>query len=851
MTVKVGVKGLVSCLAGAFTTCWALAAEQNLGGEWTLEIGGGRPIAAEVPGDNYSALLKAALIPDPFVETNEWLVQKYAHETSVFKRRFRLDESMKGAKNIRLDFESVDDPAEIFLNGRRFYANNQFRRWSFEVTDVLKDDNVLEVRFPSPLKESLKRKAAHNGDEELASFGRNTMKYINFLRRAQCQAGWDWGVSLPSSGILGGVSLRSAQTVYLDYAWHDQKIENGKGIVTLSAEVTPALSAKAGDEVSVAFDFNGSVKSVKAKVPRSCEPFTVEAEFTVDNPRLWWPNGFGEQNLYRYGVTCEGRTLKRNLGFRTVKVVREKDSKGGESFFFRVNGVDVFAKGWNWIPSEAFPSRRTAERAAFQLREAAKTSANMIRVWGGGVYESEEFYDTCDKLGLLVWQDMMFACGYYPVDDYKFRDNIRAEVAHQIKRLRWHPSIAMWCGDNESYWCSYITRTWYALCDRLTTTISDTVIRTNPERFFWPSSPCSGDRRWEENFDLNKGDSHCWGVGSKSNRPVEAYLALKMRFMSEYGWSSYPQADYMKRFVSSLDPKTPGMKNHVKKQGEENRSFGAVKEYFGEPKDDAAALYLTQVFQAYFLRKTQNRYHAQMPYCMGVLNWQLNDWWPVYSDSAIDHGLNLKATMYAARRFNKPLIAFLDSDKNSEFDSVATVVWDLPKAITGRLVVTRRKIVDGAEVERTVYPFSFDGAGVKTFGKKEKEDQNTFLVLSVEAQDALGVVYRNSETETVSKIVKTPLPSPGIAIESVKAVENGDFEVIVSAKAPSFATMLIVEDDAGGTFDDNFVTLLKGSRTFRYTPGAKMTVAQFRSKLYVRNLKDALISNPATGSSGK
>jgi beta-galactosidase/beta-glucuronidase len=236
---------------------------------------------------------------------------------------------------------------------------------------------------------------------------------------------------------------------------------------------------------------------------------------------------------------------------------------------------------------------------------------------------------------------------------------------------------------------------------------------------------------------------------------------------------------------------------------------------------------------------------------MGVLNWQLNDWWPTYSDSSIDHALNLKAAMYAARRFNKPLVAFLDSRTNSEFDSVATVVWDLPKAITGRLVVTRRKIVDGAEVEKTVYPFSFDGAGVKTFGKKEKEDQNTFLVLSVEAQDALGVVYRNSETETVSKIVKTPLPSPGVAIESVKAVENGDFEVTVSAKAPSFATMLIVEDDAGGTFDDNFVTLLKGSRTFRYTPGAKMTVAQFRSKLYVRNLKDALISNPVTGSSGK
>lgn len=817
----------------------SLAAEQDLGGAWELKMGDAPAIAAEIPGDNYSALLKASLIPDPFFGTNEWLVQKHVNDTSVFTRRFKLEPAMKDAKNVRLEFESVDDPAEIVLNGERFYANNQFRKWSFDVTGILKDDNVLEVRLPSPLKASLKRKVAAGCSDKISSHGRNTIRYINFLRRTQCQAGWDWGVSVPTSGILGKVRLRSADTAYLDYVWHAQKIENGEGRVVLTAEVSPAACAKAGDEVRVDFEFEGEKKTVKAKVPRSCAPFTIEAPFVVEKPRLWWPNGYGEQNLYRYSVSCEGETLKSNLGFRTVELVREKDSKGGESFFFRVNGADVFAKGWNWIVSEAFPSRRTADRAAFQLREAAKTGANMIRVWGGGVYEDDGFYDICDELGLLVWQDMMFACAYYPVDDWKFRDNIRAEVVHQIKRLKSHPSIAIWCGDNESYWCSYVTRSWYALCDRLSTTIAEAAARTDPGRFFWPSSPCSGDRRWEENFDYDKGDSHCWGVGG-GNRPIEAYLALKVRFMSEYGWRSYPQTDYMKHFVSSLDPKDPGMLNHVKKEGEEMRAFDAIREYFGEPKSHEAAMYLTQVLQARLLRKAQNRFHAEMPYCMGVLNWQLNDWWPTYSDSSIDHALNLKAAMYAARRFNKPLVAFLDSMTNSEFDSVATVVWDLPRPLKGRLTVSRRRMSDGAETARNTYPFSFEGAGVKTFGETERESPGTFLVLSVEGFDAEGKAYRNEETETVSRLARTDLPSPGLKVEGARVLEDGSVEVSVSAEAPSFATMLYVAGDQGGEFDENFVTLFGGRRVFRYAPGAKMTAGEFLSRLTIWNLKDAL-----------
>ena len=833
-------KTLIGLILAA-AACAAAGAELPLSGQWVLRQGCREPIPARVPGDSYSALFDAGLMPDPYVGTNEWLVQGFADEDAVFSRRFDCGREFFAAEDVLLEFESVDDPAEISLNGRRFTADNQFRRWRFNATGALKEKgNLLEVRLPSPRRESARRQKAEGAVPELASHGRNTMRYVNFLRRTQCQAGWDWGVSIPSSGILGDVRLRTAKTAYLDYLWHEQKTEAGRGYVTLFAELSAAECANAGDAVEVVFEFEGERRAVRAVVPRGCAPFAVSCCFEVERPLLWWPNGYGAQPLYRYSASCEGGTLRRRLGFRAVEVVRERDAdgSGGESFGFRVNGVDVFAKGWNWIPTEAFPSRRTPARAEFLLREAARAHANMVRVWGGGVYEPDSFYDLCDELGLMVWQDMMFACAYYPVDGGAFRANVAAEVEHQVKRLKSHPSVALWCGDNESYWCSYMTRSWYALCDRLTTTISDAVLRSDPGRFFWPSSPCSGDRRWEENFDYDKGDSHCWGVGAGSSRPIEGYLSLRVRFMSEYGWGSYPQPGYMRRFVSSLDPASPDMRNHVKKDGAERRALAAVREYFGEPKDHESAAYLTQVMQARLLRKVQNRLHAEMPWCRGVLNWQLNDWWPVYGWSSIDHGLNLKAAMYAARRFNAPLVAFLDG-RDSETGGVATVVWDLPQNATGSLSVIRRRISDGAETGRADYRFAFDCAGVKTFGEAEKEDCESFLELRVSARDGGGRLFANCETEMLSPLARTELPDPCIVVESVEADDGGSMAVVLSSRAPAFATLLSVENDGGGSFDDNFTTLAPGRREFRYRPGRPLSAEELRRRLVVRHLQGA------------
>lgn len=817
-----------------------LAAVLSLNGTWSLQQGNRAGIPCEIPGDNYSALYAAGQMPDPYVGTNEWKVQDYVNEDAVFSRTFDCPVRMFKAKNVRLTFESIDPLAVIRLNGRDFAADNQFRRWDFDVTELLKEKgNRLTVRVKSPMRESVRLHAEENREKDLGSFGITTMKYINFLRKAQCQAGWDWGISLPASGILGDVKLRTAETVWLDYSWVEQKHAKDRVDVTVVAELTPTTTAKAGDETSVVLMFGGESKTVKGIVPRDCGKFRVKAAFAVLKPKLWWPNGFGGQHLYPFSATCENAVIRKRAGLRTIQVVRAKDDKGGESFTFRVNGVDIFAKGWNWIPSEAFPGRRTAGRARSQLRDAAFAHANMLRVWGGGVYEPDEFYADCDELGIMVWQDMMFACGYYPVDRYPFRDNIKAEVTHQINRLRSHPSIALWCGDNETYSCSWQTLSWYALCDRLTTAITEAVERTEDERFFWPSSPCSGDRLWGDvSFDSDKGDNHFWGVVLPGDRSAEGYFGLKSRFVSEYGWGSLPRADYMSKFVSCFGLESAEMQNHCKKPGALEKAMEAIRGYVGEPRSDTDFSYLSQAVQAHVLRKVQNHFHAQRPFCMGVLDWQLNDWWPVFGWSSIDHGLNWKASMYAAVRFNAPLVAGLNG-ADSETGGVRTVIWDLPQAAKGELVVTRRKIADGSVVSVGRHPLEFAGAGVVTFGPAEPEDKTCFLELEAKLETADGLRYAAEEFELLSRLKVTPLPEVTVDLSEVVRHESGEISFIFSVNAPVFGALPRVEGDFGGRFDRGYVTLLPGKHIFKYRPGSDLAEAAARKRFRLDHLAAA------------
>lgn len=641
----------VSALTGTEAPVIENSASLVLDGVWMLRNGNGKYRAeALVPGDNYSALEKAGVLPDPYWRCNENAVQWVADEDWIYSRTFVPGANILEAKSVVLSFESIDTVGEVFLNGVSLgKVNNEFRRWRFEVKNLLKaDENLLEVRLRSVTGAMADDVAAHPHPDVL-SWGCGKYAQIARLRKTQCSEGWDWGIALPVSGIYGKTELFSADTAYLQYLWNEQNFfDDGSAEITLVAELMPTEIAKAGDPVSVDFEFNGQHRTVEAEVPRNCGSFDVSAVFKVAKPVLWWPNGLGKQKLYSSSATVEGRTISRKVGLRTVELVREKDGEG-ETFYFKVNGKRIFAKGVNWIPCEAHPSRRTPDRIEHLLDLCSEANMNMIRVWGGGSYEQECFYEKCDALGLLVWQDMMFACGVYP-DWLEFTDNVRAELNHQIRRLRSHPSIALWCGDNENLSCVYVTRSHYALIDRLIRTEAEVIERIDSSRPWWPTSPCSGDRVYENNFDHDKGDQHLWAVPG-ADHTYWGYLGMKCRFVSEYGFGSLPSMKQLKTFTEPedryLDSEVVNL--HLKKTGAHDQMIRNVCTHIREPKSFSEAIELSREWQAMAARDVTSKWMRDQPYCGGVLFWQLNEWWPGTSWAIVEYDGTPKPVYYALK----------------------------------------------------------------------------------------------------------------------------------------------------------------------------------------------------------
>ncbi len=816
----------------------------SLNGIWNLSSSClKKAIAANVPGDNYTALEAAGIIPDPFYGLNEWEVQWPVRESWCYSRTFDVPAKACKAGRLFLEFTSIDTVAEVVLNGKVIGSvNNEFRLWRFDVTDTIKaGENSVEVRIVA-LEKAINDDIAAHPHKDVISWGCNTLHQIERLRKTQCASGWDWGISLPVSGIYGDVRLFSAKKAIVNYLWDEQSFkEDGSAVVTLTAEVEPTLAAKAGDKVEVVFTFDGKEKVVSGVVPRSCAAFTVSEEFKVKSPRLWWPNGMGDQPLYSASIKVEDATIERKIGLRTVEVVREAD-ESGESFGFRVNGKAIVAKGTNWIPCEAHPEKRTKERYLHLVASMANANMNMVRMWGGGLYEPEFFYEECDRLGILVWQDLMFACGVYP-DWQEFTDNVRAEVAHQIKRLRSHPSIALWCGDNENISCVYVTRSHYALIDRLTRTTGEVVAKCDPTRTFWPSSPCSGDREYEKNFNRAMGDAHLWGLGG-SDRSFAAFLTERCRFVSEFGFSSFPSIDLVRTFADDdeLNATSPVMFNHVKKDSAPSAIFSMMSEYFRMPEGFEKTIELSQINQANALANVSARWRLEAPYCQGILVWQINDWWPVTSWSTIEYNGRWKPSNYAIKRAFSPLMAHLRHDKPEESAEVF-VAWDIERKLDANVAVAVRRVKDGAEVATYESELHFDGAGVLSAGLPDFNgdaalrgglaQKDCFITIELSGKDAEGKKYsfENSALLVYPRQLTYVKAEPTVAKVTKKG--EGTFAVAVTATAPSFFTTLFVKDDPEGIFDDNCVTVLPEGRTFIYKTKSAITAAELKDKLKV------------------
>jgi len=590
------------------------------------------------------------VIPDPFWGRNELDLQWIEERDWEYRAEFTVSDKLLTEENVELAADGLDTVATVSLNGRELgRTENMFvaHRWNVK-SHLRRGRNVLLIRFASAAAYIRTHRLGHRPREFNDHVGR-----CQVLRKEQCQFGWDWGPRFVTAGI-----------------WRDLRLEAWSANRLLSVRVTQTHAPGGAVTLALAPELERPERGLICHYLLKLGDILVEqgtGDFIrVDHPQLWWPNGQGEQPLYSLGVevrrrdgTLLGEWINR-IGLRTVALDRHADA-GGETFQFVVNGRPVFAKGANWIPAHTFVAALTREDYARDLRAAAAAHMNMVRVWGGGIYESEDFYSLCDELGLLVWQDFMFACSLHP-GDAAFQDSVRTEAEQQIRRLRHRACLALWCGNNEIEQLNAdllakpkAKREYRALFDRV---LPAAVAKLDGVTAYWPSSAHRPDGDNSASAGERHGDTHFWDVWH-ARKPVRDYEKWRFRFVSEFGMQSYSSPETQATFCPPGDDNVfgPEMENHQKNRGGNQVILDYVSRRYRFPKSQADLIYLSQLNQAYCMQTGVEHYRRLMPHCMGALYWQLNDCWPVASWSSIEFTGRWRALHFVARRFYAPALA--------------------------------------------------------------------------------------------------------------------------------------------------------------------------------------------------
>jgi beta-mannosidase len=613
---------------------------------------------ATIPGTVHTDLFANQLIPDPFFGANEKQLQWIENENWEYETTFLLSEKEISNENIELEFEGLDTYATVYINGKIVLeADNMFRKWIISANNHLKKGkNHLKIVFQS---------AVQKGKEEAEKLSYTLPeKERVFVRKAQYQFGWDWGPRFVTAGVWKKVQLKF---------WNSAKIENIKYSQVELNDQKAILEFTTEIHVS-------EVKTIQLKINEKSETFhlkkgtnKVKMHYEISNPKRWWCNGLGFPHQYEFYFSLEqSRKIIDNkelkIGLRTIELVQDKD-EFGTSFYFKLNGKPVFMKGANYIPQDSFIPKQTPSSYYKLVQNARKANMNMLRVWGGGVYADDEFYNACDANGILVWQDFMFACAMYPGDE-KFVENIKHEVIDNVNRLQNHPSIALWCGNNEidegwhnwgwqkqfKYSQADSTKIWNDYKKVFHEVIPQTLdsLLSKEKNLYWPSSPSIG---WGRKESLTQGDSHYWGVwwGKES---FEMYKKKVGRFMSEYGFQGMPNWVTLEKVIAKEDFNftSEAFKNHQKHP----TGFETINEYmardFPVPTSMEKYNYVSQLLQAHGMKTAIEAHRLAKPYCMGSLYWQLNDCWPVTSWSTLDYYGNWKAAHYQVKESFAPIL---------------------------------------------------------------------------------------------------------------------------------------------------------------------------------------------------
>ncbi|MBN3035544.1 MAG: glycoside hydrolase family 2 protein [Bacteroidales bacterium] len=797
--------------------------ENTLHAGWEFrEAGMGPWRVADVPGCIHDDLLRHGLIPDPFLIDNERKIQWVEDKRWEYRLEFSIPSEFGRAEHLTLRFEGLDTHADVYLDDSlHLTANNMFRAWEINLDAIAgKGTHTLHVIFhPAAMMDSIAASLLPYRLPDRRAFS----------RKAPYQYGWDWGPRLITCGIWKPVRLIGWNSVRLTSAGiHADSIKGDTAYMSAEAEVFSDRTRQAifrlTDSQTGTLISNTSAELIPGQN-------RMTTAFLIDEPHLWWTNGLGESPLYHFRIEVisgkDRAILEKAAGCRTIKLMTPTDTIG-RAFYFRLNGVPVFMKGANYIPMHSFPGRVDSSGMRQLITGAAAAGMNMLRVWGGGIYEDDLFYDLCDRHGILVWQDFMFACNMVPGDS-AFVENVRQEAIGQVKRLKGHPCLALWCGNNESEegWFNWgwqktlgytpedSLRIWEDYRNIFHRILPGVVAGYDGRRSYWPSSPSTG---WGHPEALNSGDMHYWGVWW-GKEPFEVYGEKVGRFMSEYGFQGFPDMQTIREFMDGgpFDLLSPKLLNHQKHPTGMELIRTYMERDFVVPVNFEDYAYISQIVQAEGIRKAIEAHRRAMPWCMGTLYWQLNDCWPAISWSSIDHQGRWKALHYTAQDAYHNIA--LSCRQNDRITSVF-IVSDSLKPFTARLT-TRVTGFDGQKLWKkvsdiTVPPQSAVKAMSLSAGELPSAWDPECSFLHAELETTMGIM-----AETVYYFVKPvhqKLPDARIGYE-IRSIASGYQIRLWSDRLARFVRL-----DASplqGTFSDNFFDLLPGDTvTARYTTDA-------------------------------
>jgi beta-mannosidase len=806
-----------------------LMIQKEINEGWTFrQAGEDEWLPATVPGTVHTDLMANGVIEDPYYRLNELDVQWIDKTDWEYKTTFLVDANMLNHDRIQLDFKGLDTYADVYLNDEQILsANNMFREWQVDVKEVLNEgENELHIRFRSPIAEGLKKYDANEfvypgAENDQAERGEveGAKRVSIYTRKAGYHYGWDWGPRLVTSGIWRPVSLK---------AWDDARIENLQIIQNEVSEESAKFTAvfeveavKKGKAMLAVKNDGTTLATAAVQLQEGIQKYHVD--FEINDPQLWWTNGLGEAFLYNLtGELKTGqRTISENtrIGIRTLELVREEDEYG-TSFYFKLNGHPVFMKGANIIPNDMFLPRVTEENYRTMIETAKNSNMNMLRVWGGGVYEEDIFYDLCDENGILVWQDFMFACAMFPNDE-PFLENIRHEAIDNVKRLRNHPSIALWCGNNEilTAWNTWgwkglaerqgsnvPAKVWQAYVDIFHKTLPEVVEELDPQRSYWGSSPSSGTG---VQADLVNGDEHYWGVWW-GKEPFETYATHLARFMSEYGFQSFPELSTVKKYAEpdDYDIYSEVMKSHQRSSiGNETIEYYMLKEY-KKPKDFPSFLYVNHVLQAEGIKFGLEGHRRAMPFTMGSLYWQLNDVWPVASWSSTDYYQKWKALQYCVKKgFEQVLVSPYTDDLKFKVG----IVNDRLEQVNAQLILKMMNF-DGRVVWEIASLVEIPANSSKDYFNENKHEflyrkDTRNLLFSAELIENGETISRNIFFFRPFKELDVPTPQVEYSIEKT----DSGFDIKLKTDKLAKNVYLQIEDEEG-FFSDNYFDMLPGEK---------------------------------------